>query len=201
MPVPETAVDRRVARGEQTRRRLAEAMIALLEEGSPQPSAREIAERAGVSLRLVFHHFEDMEQVLRQAVAVQVERHWGRLQPVSASMPFDERIERLVRQREVLYEAIAPVRRAAARTEQVSPTIAAELARARRQLRQGLETAFSAELASGPARKELLDALEAACSWETWDLLRTRMCLGRPGARRVVVRMVRSLIADEGGSR
>ena len=199
--MPETAVDRRVARGEQTRRRLAEAMIALLEEGSPQPSAREIAQRAGVSLRLVFHHFEDMEQVLREAVAVQVERHWSRLQPVPASMPTDERIDRLVRQREALYEAIAPVRRAAARAEQGSPTVAAELARARQQLRRGLETAFSGDLGPVRARKELLDALEAACSWETWELLRARMGLGRAGTRRVVVRMVRSLIADQGRSR
>jgi TetR/AcrR family transcriptional regulator of autoinduction and epiphytic fitness len=199
--VPDADVDRRVARGEETRRRLAEAMIALLEEGSPQPSAREIAEHAGVSLRLVFHHFEDMEQVLRAAVAIQVERHWSRLEPVSGSAPLDERIERLVRQREALYEAIAPVRRAAARTEQVSPTVAAELARGRRQLRHGLEGAFSAEAASsGSQPKELLDALEAACSWETWELLRARIGLSRTAARRVVSRTVRCLIADRGGS-
>lgn len=181
-------------------------MIALLEQGSAQPSAREIAERAGVSLRLVFHHFDDMEQVLRAAVEIQVERHWSRLRPVPATAPLDERIEQLVRQREVLYEAIAPVRRAAARAEQSSPTVAEELGRARLQLRGGIESAFERELAKpgdlGRAgSKELLDALEAAGSWETWDLLRGRMGLGRAGARRVVVRMFKSLLEDRGGSR
>lgn len=199
--VPATgAADRRVARGEQTRRRLAEAMIALLEEGNPQPSAREIAKRAGVSLRLVFHHFDDMEQVLRAAVAVQVERHWNRLRPVPASLPLDERIEQLVRQRETLYESIAPVRRAAARAEQSSPTVAAELGRARLQLRDDFEIAFEEGL-HGSGAKERLDALEAAGSWETWELLRGRMGLSRSAARRVVIRMVKSLVEDRGGSR
>ncbi|HVA74636.1 MAG TPA: TetR/AcrR family transcriptional regulator [Acidimicrobiales bacterium] len=198
--MPDTAVDRRVARGEETRRRLAEAMIALLEEGSPQPSARDIAERAGVSLRLVFHHFDDMEQVLRAAVSVQVDRHWNRLQAVDPLLPLDERTSKVVRQRETLYEAIAPVRRAAARAEQSSPTVAAELTRARLQLRHGIESAFDAEL-RGSGAKELLDALEAAASWETWELLRGRMGLSRSAARRVVVRMMKSLLADQGGSR
>lgn len=200
MSVPETAVDRRLARGEETRRRLAEAMIALLEEGVPQPSAREIAERAGVSLRLVFHHFEDMEQVLRAAVAVQVSRHWNRLHPVDPSLPLGERVERIIRQRETLYEAIAPVRRAAARAELESPTIATELSRARRQLRRGLEATFEAELHSA-SHDERLDALDVAGSWETWDLLRTRMGVGRAMARRVVARMMTSLLEDQGGSK
>lgn len=198
--MPETAVDRRVARGEETRRRLAEAMIALLEEGVPQPSAREIAETAGVSLRLVFHHFEDMEQVLRAAVAVQVSRHWNRLHPVDPSLPLGERVQRIIRQRETLYEAIAPVRRAAARAELESPTIATELRRARRQLRRGLEATFESELHSA-SRDERLDALDVAGSWETWDLLRTRMGVGRAAARRVVVRMMTSLLEDQGGSK
>ena len=195
--MPETAVDRRVARGEESRRRLAEAMISLLEDGTAQPAAREIAERAGVSLRLVFHHFEDMEQLLRSAVAVQVERHWSGLRPVDPALPLGERTDRIVRQRETLYEAIAPVRRAAARVETGSPTVAAELDRARTELRRGLEAAFRPETAGDPT---LVDALEVATSWETWEQLRRRMALGRTAARKVMVRMVKSLLGDQGGT-
>lgn len=195
--MPETAVDRRVARGEESRRRLAEAMISLLEDGTAQPAAREIAERAGVSLRLVFHHFEDMEQLLRSAVAVQVERHWSRLRPVDPALPLGERTDRIVRQREALYEAIAPVRRAAARVEIGSPTVAAELDRARTELRRGLEAAFRPETAGDST---LVDALEVATSWETWEQLRRRMALGRTAARKVMVRMVESLLGYPGGT-
>lgn len=189
------ASDGRLARGERTRRQLAEALISLLEDGVTEPTAREVSARAGVSLRLVFHHFDDMEQLLRAAVTVQVERHWGHLRPVEPSLPLGERVAQLVRQRESLFEAITPVRRAAARVEAGSPTVAGELSNARLVLRGAAQRAFGPELeAAGPARAELLDALEAATSWETWDQLRRRMGLSPAAARRVVIRTVLSLL-------
>lgn len=189
------ASDGRLARGERTRRQLAEALISLLEDGIAEPTAREVSARAGVSLRLVFHHFDDMEQLLRAAVKVQVERHWDHLRPVDPSLPVGERVAQIVRQRESLFEAISPVRRAAARVEAASPTVAGELSNARLVLRGAVQRAFGPELqAAGPARAELLDALEAAASWETWDQLRRRMGLGPAAARRVVIRTVISLL-------
>lgn len=187
--------DGRLARGERSRRQLAEALISLLEDGVTEPTAREVSARAGVSLRLVFHHFDDMEQLLRAAVTVQVERHWSHLRPVEPSLPVGERVAQLVRQRESLFEAITPVRRAAARVEAGSPTVAGELSNARLVLRGAAQRAFCPELeAAGPARAELLDALEAATSWETWDQLRRRMGLSPAAARRVVIRTVLSLL-------
>ena len=189
--------DGRLARGERTRRQLAEALISLLEDGVTEPTAREVSARAGVSLRLVFHHFDDMEQLLRAAVTVQVERHWSHLRPVEPSLPVGERVAQLVRQRESLFEAITPVRRAAARVEAGSPTVAGEMSNARLVLRGAAQRAFCPELeAAGPARAELLDALEAATSWETWDQLRRRMGLSPAAARRVVIRTVLSLLAS-----
>ena len=69
-------------------------LIALLEEGDAQPTARRIAERAGVSLRLVFHHFDDLESILGAAVEIQEQRHWRRLRPVDPTLPVDERVAR-----------------------------------------------------------------------------------------------------------
>ena len=92
--------DGRMARGERTRRALAEALIALLEEGDAQPTARRIAERAGVSLRLVFHHFDDLESILYHAVRIQEQRHWRHIRPVEPTLPVDERVARVVRQRD-----------------------------------------------------------------------------------------------------
>lgn len=187
--------DGRVARGERTRRQLAEALISLLEDGVGEPTAREVSARAGVSMRLVFHHFDDMEELLRTAVGVQVERHWSRLRPVDASLPRAERVAHVVRQREALFEAISPVRRAASRVEPGSPTVTAELSKARLALRGALDKVFAAELdAAGPQRGELLDALEAATAWEYWEQLRRRMGLGQAAARRVMTRTVLSLL-------
>lgn len=176
--------DGRVARGERTRQALAEATIALLEEGDPQPTARRIADRAGVSLRIVFHHFEDLESLLGAAVDIQRTRHWRRLDPVDPNSPLPARIAGVVRQRAGVFEAVSPVRRAAQTYEVNSPTVAAQLGRLRAALRAQLDATFAPELAAlaRPAARVALDALDVALSWETWDQLRT---LGRtPAASR-----------------
>jgi TetR/AcrR family transcriptional regulator, regulator of autoinduction and epiphytic fitness len=173
--------DGRVARGERTRRALAEALIALLEQGDAQPTARRIAERAGVSLRLVFHHFEDLESILRDAVRIQEHRHWRHVLPVESTLPVRERVEKVVRQRATVFEATAPVRRSAELLTHSSPTVAAELARGREWLRAQLRATFAPELEPRrpAAARLLLDALDVATSWETWEQL---VALGRPSS-------------------
>ncbi|HLN41069.1 MAG TPA: TetR/AcrR family transcriptional regulator [Acidimicrobiales bacterium] len=167
------AVDGRVARGERTRQALAEAMIVLIEEGDPLPTARRVAERAGVSLRLVFHHFDDLESILRAAVGIQEERHWRNIRPAAPTLPVHERVARVVHQRAVVFRAVAPVRRSAELLRHTSPTVAAELGRAGEWLRAQLRTTFAPELEDRrPAQARLLlDALEVATSWSTWDQL------------------------------
>lgn len=174
--------DGRRARGERTRRSLAEAVLGLLEEGDVRPTARRIAERAGVSLRLVFHHFADLDAILLAAVAIQEERHWRpHLRPLDPALAPAERVRTVVRQRTRIYAATAPVRLAAAHLAHESPAVAAQVARGRQALRRHLAAAFAPELAplaAGPATR-LLDALDAATTWETWDHLRR---LGRSEA-------------------
>src|SRR6202040_367201 len=97
-PMVETAQhvvgDGRVARGERTRRSLAEAMISLLEEGDAQPTARRIAERAGVSLRLVFHHFDDLEAIYSELADRQAERVKPLTVPIPVTLPLPLRIDK-----------------------------------------------------------------------------------------------------------
>jgi len=187
--------DGRIARGEKTRRRVAEALIALLEEGDPQPTAKAIAQRAGVSLRLVFHHFDDMDALYHAVAKVNVERHWKSVYPIPPDLTFEHRVERTVRQRYRLFEAITPVRRAAVRQAYRSKEIGATLAESTRALREQVAATFAPELsAAGPASADLLDALDLATSWETWDRLRTAQALTPTAARRVVERMITSLL-------
>jgi AcrR family transcriptional regulator len=165
--------DGRVARGERTRRALAEAMISLLEDGDPRPTARRIAERAGVSLRLVFHHFDDLESILGTAVEIQEQRHWRHIQPVVPTLLIADRVARVVRQRVAVFQAVAPVRRSADLFKDSSPVVAAELDRGRQWLRNQLRATFAPELElRRPAEAQvLLDSLEVATSWETWEQL------------------------------
>ncbi|HVC68550.1 MAG TPA: TetR family transcriptional regulator, partial [Acidimicrobiales bacterium] len=56
-PARRRHVDGRLARAQETRRLLVEALLALVDEGATAPTTRQVAERAGVSLRIVFHRF------------------------------------------------------------------------------------------------------------------------------------------------
>jgi AcrR family transcriptional regulator len=187
--------DGRVARGERTRRAIAEALIALLEEGEEFPTSKRIAERAGVSLRIVFHHFEDLESVLRAAVAIQTERHWTKVGPVDSSLDLKSRIRILTGQRATLYEAIAPARRAAAAMERRSETISRELAHSRAVLRRQIQQTFGPELGSCPPseRRRLLDAIDTASAFEAWDGLR-RMGRSTAQARRTMELLIEAVL-------
>ncbi len=195
----ERPADGRVARGIKAREAIAEALIDLLHEGVKRPTARQLAERAGVSLRLVFHHFEDMESILRSAVEIQVKRHWQKLEPVAPDGHLADRVKDTVRGRGQLYEAIAPVRRAAGLAAGRSQTLARELEAARRMLRSQLRHTFSPEIAAhgsdtAAVQRDVLDVLEVATSFETWDHLRTQSGRSAAATRRVVERLVTGVL-------
>jgi AcrR family transcriptional regulator len=187
--------DGRVARGIRARESIAESLIRLLEDGVEHPTARQVADRAGVSLRLVFHHFEDMESVLRSAVAIQVDRHWRKLVAIGTDGDLEARIRRSVNQIARLYEEIAPVRRAAGLAAGGSPTLAKQLESARVMIRSQLQHTFSGELAGSGAR-ETLDALEVSTSFDTWDHLRRQTRRSAPAARKVVEQMMSSMLRE-----
>ncbi len=64
----DTKSDGRRQRSQRSRQKILEAMWAIMLEGDMDPSAAEIAEKAGVGLRSVFRHFEDMETIHRELV-------------------------------------------------------------------------------------------------------------------------------------
>ncbi len=182
-------------RGERTRARIAEAVIALLTEGEAPPTAKEVATRAGVSVRLVFHHFEDMDALYRAVARLQFDRHWRGLRAVPEDLPLSQRIDRTVQQRAKLFSAITPVRRNAISLAVRHEEVAKGFERSNTQLRTWLEETFGDELqAAGRERRDLLAAIEAAASWETWERLGRIQGLTDAAARRVVARMLRALL-------
>jgi AcrR family transcriptional regulator len=198
MPVSVDAIstDGRIARGVRTRRHVAEALISLLEDGETQPTARKVAERAGVSLRLVFHHFEDMDALYRAVMVLQAQRYWSKVRDVPPDLPTAHRIDRSVRQRSRLFDAIGAVRRAAVPLATRSAPLAEALTESSSFLRGRLAHTFALELnAAGAGAGDLLDAIDAAASWETWERLRRVQDLPPVAARRVMGLMIAALLA------
>src|SRR5262245_8040613 len=60
---PSGSADGRVRRSEKSRAAIVTARFDLVGEGVVRPTAQQVAERAGVGIRSVFRHFDDMESL------------------------------------------------------------------------------------------------------------------------------------------
>ena len=193
----EPARDGRLARGQRTRRSVAEALMELLRAGDSDPTAKAVALRAGVSLRLVFHHFADMDDLYQFVGALQLRRQWAEMPRLPARLALPTRIERTVAHRATLFEDVSPVRRALACRAASSPAVGRALAAADTLLFEDLKATFDPELAPLPsgARAEQVGAMDTCTSWEAWERLRTTSGMPQRGARRVMSLMLTALCA------
>jgi TetR/AcrR family transcriptional regulator of autoinduction and epiphytic fitness len=196
--VDEPATDGRVARGQRTRRNVADALTDLLREGDPDPTAKLIAERAGVSLRLVFHHFSDMDDLYQFVASLEFRRLWSDLPEPSLKLALATRIDRMVAHRAGLYEQISPVRRAVVRRSASSPNLATAITSTDLLLLESLKATFAPELAALPdgIRSEHLEAMDTATSWEAWERMRHTSGLTVRAAKRVMARTLAALCVD-----
>ena len=67
-------LDGRQSRTARSRLAICEACLDLVQEGVLQPSADEIAQRAGLSRRSIFNHFADLAELYDAVVEVGMER-------------------------------------------------------------------------------------------------------------------------------
>jgi TetR/AcrR family transcriptional regulator of autoinduction and epiphytic fitness len=196
---PEPApTDGRAARALRTREAIVDACIAMVEEGDLRPTAPRLAERAGVSVRSVFQHFDDLSS-LHIAVTQRIaERMSALIVPPDTSLALDRRIERFVEQRTHLLEAATPFRRAAQVHGPFSPEIRRATVLAESYLAHEVDATFAPELDAHEAgdRRELLEALAAASSWAPWDVLRFDHQVPLERARAVMARTLRALLAS-----
>ena len=171
-----TDVGPRSARAEKTRVAIADALLSLIDEGDLQPTATRIADRAGISLRLIYHHFGDLEALFREAAERETVRLISRVRPVPTDLDFLGRLDAFVEQRCSLLEWMTPVCRAAALHAPFSATLQAARTNATAAGDHELKRVFAPEIAALPAERRVstVDALCVATSWNAWDELRMR---------------------------
>ena len=190
-------VDGRTRRSLRTREAIVDATISLLEQGDLRPTAPRVAQAAGVSVRSIFQHFDDLE-TLHAAVAERlVERVSLLLVPIDPALPLEERLERFVHQRALLLEAVTPIRRAADVHGPFSSEITARLRDGQAFLRDEVERTFAPELdRAGPDRDEVLDALDGALTWRPWEGLRAGLERDQGWAEAVLRRLAAAVLRD-----
>jgi AcrR family transcriptional regulator len=183
------ATDGRAARSAKTRDAIADALLDLLADGELRPTAREIAARADVSLRSVYVHFDDLEDLF----CVAARRHYGRIAPMLAPTPASgrlaERAHALVQQRVTLYAQTAGIGRATRLHAATSPTLARILRDSHALARADLERVFATELRGCAAaqREHVVAVLDVLTGPDAWDILRERHDLATDAAMQCVV--------------
>ncbi|MCU1467557.1 MAG: transcriptional regulator, TetR family [Actinomycetia bacterium] len=187
-PSDDTVVDGRSARSAKTRDAIADALLDLLTDRTLRPTAKEIAQRAGVSVRSVYVHFDDLEDLF----CVAANRHFTRIAPMLTPVPatgtLSDRAHALVRQRVRLYAKIGAVGRATRLHAESSPTLARIVRDAQSRSRLDIQRVFARELGTmtaddGRKTVAVLDLLTSADAWQTLrvqndlDVETARRCL------------------------
>ena len=174
-------------------------MLECFEDGLLRPGANDVAERAGVSTRAVFRHFDNMEALIEQAAALQIERVTRELPPIAFEGPIDERVAALVARTSRGFELTAPVRRAALLSEPYSQTIRDRHAWMRSEIRRSVRRVFAEELDgfSDSEQQDRVAGLRALLSFSYWDELRRHERMSVAAASRSLSTAIHAVLCSQ----
>jgi AcrR family transcriptional regulator len=182
--------DGRRERSAASRRRILAAMVDLIESGQPSPTAEAVALRAGVSLRTVFRHFEEMENLHLEIAALVFERVRHILERPFEHRSWPANLPEAVERRAEFFEVMAPFKTAIDVHRHRSRAIAAQHRRITVMSRDLLAASVSPELHADRERFELLCLL---MSLEAWQRLREQQGLTIAEASRAVLAGARAI--------
>jgi AcrR family transcriptional regulator len=187
--VPES--DGRRLRSQGSRARIVQAMLDLVRGGELSPSAELVAGRAGVGLRTVFRHFNDMDSLYAEmSVVIEAELRAVQERPFLAG-DWRGRVVEVVARRSEAFERIAPFKRASDVHRHRSRFLEVDHRRLVDTSRAILAGLLPEALAREPAVFEALDLL---LGFESWSRLRREQRLDVAEARVVLEAAVRRLI-------
>ena len=190
-------LDGRTARAVRTREAIVDATLALLAEGDVRPTAPRISERAGVSVRSVFQHFDDLETLYAAVGSRVTERVAALIEPIDPALALPERVVAFFRQRGRVNEALTPTLRAAVVHAPGSPTINNQFQNGHAFVSAHLAEVFRPELDRlGATRDVVLDSLVAVGSWATWNTVRHLSHRSEAEAERVVGHLAAAVLGD-----
>jgi TetR/AcrR family transcriptional regulator of autoinduction and epiphytic fitness len=190
-------IDGRLLRSIRTRDRVLDAFLALIEEGDLSPTAQRVAARAEVSLRTVFHQFEDLDTLHRLAGERLRERVAAVSEPVDVTLPLPQRLDAFTRRRVRVLTVLHPLASAARLREPMSQALRDNRDALRAVARAQLEAVFAPELDPLPnaARRHLVAALGLVTSWAAWWQLREESGLSPDEAGAVMRSSIAALLA------
>ncbi len=184
--------DGRRERSRSSRAKIIAALFDLVQRGDVSPSAARVADCAGVGLRTVFRHFDDMDSLYREISERIEERVLPNMRRAFASADWRDQLRELTARRADYFEIILPFRISANLKRYQSPFLMADYVRLLKMERMEIESILPpAVLADGIG----VESLNVALSFQSWRLLRHDQSLPPETAQRVLARMVDNAIA------
>ena len=191
-------VDGRRERSRSSHRRIVEAMMELIVGGDLSPSAARVAEEAGIGLRTVFRHFDDMDALYAEITAKIAERVMPIVAAPYADADWRANMRDLVQRRVRVFEATLPFRLAANIKRYQSPFLMGQYSKVVMLERELILRLLPAEVI---ADRIAVEGLCAALSFQTWRTLRHDQGLPAEDAGAVMAHMVETQIAAIGAGR
>ena len=173
VPVEPPKVDGRRRRGERTRLAIIEAYLELLRRNPQMPTAVQLADQAGCSVRSIFERFSDLN-ALRLAVADHAIGQ-GQAEAVARDVAGDRptRIRSHVETRALACEKWLPLWRIITNPDQAAE-LKGRVVMVRLDNIERMKLMYGPELSRlpEPERERLLIALAVLISFESWDQMR-----------------------------
>ncbi|MFQ6329031.1 TetR/AcrR family transcriptional regulator [Nocardia sp. CWNU-33] len=151
----------------RTRAVIIDALLAALDAGEVSPTAKSIAERAGVSLRSIFVHFPDLDELKAAATIQQTDRVEQLITGADPDLPLRDRVDAVVVQTAQVFTLQRRIRVTGLVESPSVPIIDERMRRGDRLLREQLARTFADELEQpdGAVDEQLLDLIEATTAW------------------------------------
>lgn len=188
----QSQVDGRHERSRRTRRLIVEAYIDLLRQNAQMPTAPQIAERAGYSVRSVFGRFSGLVELSVAAIDYAMEQSLAL--PIGDKVHGDRqsRLKFQVTARARICETWLPLWRVLVRNQNEADELKDRIERVRDAIRDRLVLMYGLELntLSKAERSAMLIALEALTDFESWGRMRERHGLSFEAACTVWIAMI-----------
>jgi len=184
--------DGRRARSQTSRDKIVAAVLHLIEGGDLSPSAARVAEVAGVGLRSVFRHFDDMD-TLYQEVSERVSAEVMPLhhEPVTGAT-WKERLLQIVGRRTAIFERIHPFRLSASYKRFRSAFLTEEYRRTLQLEASTVEALLPATILADALSTR---SIKVILSFQNWHALRFEQDLAIEEAREVVTRLLGDILS------
>ncbi len=191
-----TRIDGRRLRSARTKQLIIEAYLKLLRESPQIPTAAQIAERAGYSVRSVFERFPDLHAL--RVAATDYAFTQGTAQAVARDFSGDRqtRLNSHVETRAWICEQWLPLWRALIANQGDSAELKSRIFLMRQAILKRIELMYEPELAilSEIERRQTLIAIESLIDFESWARMREYNRLSVEEARDVWIQAIDRLL-------